>query len=664
MEELTDSQINKPEISFAGFSKWYEENKSDLLKEANKWKKQNEKLTSEFLTEWPLERLRTLKIDEYVIGKGSQNKSFCHEIENGKYAKMYLGIGGGNAGKFGIYWSKKAQTYYDQNNRAIPADELDEKFTLLKKDLFLIIKKGISSEFSDDVFNSSIRANSFFNRSALVTKLLCAYSKKEIFSGINMNKGKDLRELWDKLVKLNTNGWVYKQNFDITAAISNKYPELDGSLLSRILWQYRNAVLPAEDTNKSKLSADEKEKENMITYKNEYSTVVLNEKNVIFHGAPGTGKTYLANQIAADIVSEGRTTNVAKLTSEQKQRIGFVQFHPSYDYTDFVEGLRPATSDDGVVNFYLKSGSFMSFVEKAKAAKLVNGQDNFEEAWQKFFSEVTDQGITGTGYNELKTLTGKPIKNLVSYDRNGVQGVYPDKTKMYWNHDQIYRVYCGLPGVPKGGLDSYRKAVVSHLKAEFGLKPYKPAVVSESNEKKYVFIIDEINRGEISKIFGELFFSIDPEYRDNKEGVFTQYANLHKNTEEKFYIPGNVYIIGTMNDIDRSVDTFDFAMRRRFTFIEITAEESAENMNLNAEVKEQMKRLNEAIIKEGRLTTDYQIGASYFKNLVTPEITKEDAPLWNNKLYPLLKDYFRGEREAKSKLDKISKSYFSKNKEG
>jgi hypothetical protein len=77
-----------------------------------------------------------------------------------------------------------------------------------------------------------------------------------------------------------------------------------------------------------------------------------------------------------------------------------------------------------------------------------------------------------------------------------------------------------------------------------------------------------------------------------------------------------------------------------------------------------MKRLNEAIIKEGRLTTDYQIGASYFKNLVTPEITKEDATLWNNKLYPLLKDYFRGEREAKSKLDKISKSYFSKNKEG
>jgi 5-methylcytosine-specific restriction endonuclease McrBC GTP-binding regulatory subunit McrB len=661
MEEPTNLQIDKPEISFDGFSKWYEENKSKLLEEANEWKRQNEKLTSEFLKEWPLESLRKISIDEYVIGKGSKNRSLCHEIENGKYAKMYLGIGGGNAGKFGIYWSKKAQTYYNQNNQAIPADELDEKFKLLKKDLLLILEKGINANFSDDVFNSSIRANSFFNRPALVTKLLCAYSKGKIFSGINMNK--DQKKLWGRLIKLNKNGWVYKQNFDITAAIANKYPELDGRLLSSILWQYRNAVLPNEDTNKNKLSADKKEKENMITYKNEYSTVVLNEKNVVFHGAPGTGKTYLANQIAADIVSDGRTTNVAKLTSEQKQRIGFVQFHPSYDYTDFVEGLRPATSDDGVVNFYLKSGSFMSFVEKAKAAKLVNGQDNFEEAWQKFFSEVTDQGIDGTGYNELKTLTGKPIKDLVSYDRNGMQGVYPDKTTMYWNHDQIYRVYCGLPGVPKGGLDSYRKAIVAHLKAKYGLKAYKPSVVSESNEKKYVFIIDEINRGEISKIFGELFFSIDPEYRDNEEGVFTQYANLHKNTEEKFYVPGNVYIIGTMNDIDRSVDTFDFAMRRRFTFIEITAEESAENMNLNPEVKEQMQRLNKAIIKEGGLTTDYQIGASYFKNLVSPEVTKANAPLWNNKLYPLLKDYFRGEREAKSKLAKISKSYFSKDEE-
>ncbi|MDT2800652.1 endonuclease, partial [Enterococcus lactis] len=75
------------------------------------------------------------------------------------------------------------------------------------------------------------------------------------------------------------------------------------------------------------------------------------------------------------------------------------------------------------------------------------------------------------------------------------------------------------------------------------------STVDSTNNQNYVFIIDEINRGEISKIFGELFFSIDPGYRGHKEGVYTQYANLHENPEEKFYIPNNVYIIGTMNDI-------------------------------------------------------------------------------------------------------------------
>ena len=95
-----------------------------------------------------------------------------------------------------------------------------------------------------------------------------------------------------------------------------------------------------------------------------------------------------------------------------------------------------------------------------------------------------------------------------------------------------------------------------------------------------MFVIDEINRGEISKIFGELFFSIDPGYRgEERYGISTQYSNLHNDSREKFYIPDNVYIIGTMNDIDRSVDSFDFAMRRRFRFIEVKAEDTLNMWN-------------------------------------------------------------------------------------
>lgn len=653
--ETTD---NAPRISLDGFSEWYRRNKLELLGQANDWKKENDKIVSDFLDTWPLERLKNLTLDEYVSGKGAESKSFCYEIEHGKYADMYLGIRGGSAGKFGIYWSKRHNAYCDQGNNVIAPDEVDEKFANLKKDLVDIITKGIHSEFDDVIFDKSNTTNSFFNRSAMTIKLLCAYSKGTLFSGINTNK--DQKELWSKLVPLEKRGGVYKQNYEITTKISKRHEELSGGCLSIILWLYRNAVLSDEKSD-SGLNKESDEGVMIVpNYKLNYSNMLQTSKNIILRGAPGTGKTYLANQIAADIVSNGRTTNVAELTSEEKEQVGFVQFHPSYDYTDFVEGLRPSTTAEGTVNFELKPGSFMAFVNKAKEIETDHGQDNFEEAWELFFEDVSEASINNEGFNGIKTLTGKPIKNLLVYNRNDMQGVYPAGKEMYWNHDQIYNVYRGLPGVKQGGLDNYRKAIVEYLKAHYGLKDYQAPMISETNDKNYVFIIDEINRGEISKIFGELFFSIDPEYRDYKEGVFTQYANLHDNPEEKFYIPSNVYIIGTMNDIDRSVDTFDFAMRRRFTFLEITAEESAENMGLSSSVKEQMARLNRSIVEKGGLTSDYQIGASYFKALEVPEEDDKNAPLWEHKLYPLLKDYFRGEYKSEDILEKIKKDYFNK----
>ncbi len=631
-------------VNLEYFSKWYLANKEEELKVANEWKIRNRKLTEEFLAEWPLERLQTMTIDEYVTGKGGQNKSLCYELENGKYAEMYLGIRG--AGKFGIYWNKKKQAYCDQKNQVITESQLPEKFAELKSDLLAIIHAGISQDFAGEAFSAN---NIFYNQAAITTKLLCVYTKGRLFSGVNMKKRPDQQEVWSKLSPLENPGGIYKQNVKITTGILAKHEELDGQLLSRIFWSYRNAVL-TDGTGV--------EKEKMTSYQNPYSNQLIAAKNLIFRGAPGTGKTYLAQEVAADIVSNGRTTAIDKLSQEEQNRIGFVQFHPSYDYTDFVEGLRPTTSEDGVVNFTLKAGSFKAFVEQALDVPVMDGQDNFEEAWEKFFEAVTEASGTGTGYNQLTTLTGKPVRNLLAYERNEMQGVYPAETTTYLNHDQVYNVYRGLPGTPKKGFDAYRKAIVEHLKQNFGLKEYIPATKNTENLQNYVFIIDEINRGEISKIFGELFFSLDPGYRGNKAGVYTQYANLHKNPEEKFYIPKNVYLIGTMNDIDRSVDTFDFAMRRRFTFLEVTAEASAEKMLKQAATKQLMERLNKAIVSKngGGLSEDYQIGASYF--IGVDQGTETTEVLWQSKLAPLLKDYFRGEYKATEKLANLSKAYF------
>lgn len=180
----------------------------------------------------------------------------------------------------------------------------------------------------------------------------------------------------------------------------------------------------------------------------------------------------------------------------------------------------------------------------------------------------------------------------------------------------------------------------------------------QEEEKKYIFIIDEINRGEISKIFGELFFAIDPGYRGISGEISTQYANLHSDPDEKFYIPENVYIIGTMNDIDRSVDSFDFAMRRRFRFIEIKADErsemlaSLENGELEAEAKKRMTALNHAILEVKDLNENYQIGAAYFLKLKTLGFDQ----LWTDCIEPLLQEYVQGMYDEKGIMSKFAKA--------
>ena len=185
-------------------------------------------------------------------------------------------------------------------------------------------------------------------------------------------------------------------------------------------------------------------------------------------------------------------------------------------------------------------------------------------------------------------------------------------------------------------------------------------VIEIDNElKNFVFIIDEINRGEISKIFGELFFSIDPGYRGEKGSVSTQYANLHE-TDEKFYIPENLYIIGTMNDIDRSVDTFDFAMRRRFRFVEVTAESQLGMLDdvlgdKSEEAKERLRNLNAEIENVQELNSHYHIGPSYFRNL--KELDYDYELLWSDYLKRLLEDYLRGSYEEDEKLERLKKAF-------
>ena len=433
-----------------------------------------------------------------------------------------------------------------------------------------------------------------------------------------------------------------------------------------VLWYYNNTLLKITGTDYEVIENElvEAKTSNAMMYQ-KYIDLLKESKNLVLTGAPGTGKTFMAQTIAREMGCS-------------KDEMCFVQFHPSYDYTDFVEGLRPIMMSDGQMGFERKDGLFKEFCKKA-IKNLIDSAKSIENlskelSWENKLQQFIDDSIDNDTKFKLSngsefTIDEFKGRNIIAHNDSN-----PKTPLIPINADEIIELLTN--DVPLNIVRDIR----TYFKRKFGTQPdsyafiitkairemkYKAQVISANKieRKPFVFIIDEINRGEASKILGELFYAIDPGYRGKKDiRVKTQYQNLVPETDvfsEGFYIPENVFILGTMNDIDRSIESMDFAMRRRFTWKEIKPEDTQsmlDKLECASKAKNVMVRLNNEISKIEGLGPAYQIGPSYFLKLGDNGGNFEK--LWNMNIEPLLREYIRGFRKSDEIMEKLRNAYF------
>ena len=394
------------------------------------------------------------------------------------------------------------------------------------------------------------------------------------------------------------------------------------------------------------------------------------DKNTILYGPPGTGKTYNSATYAVAIC-DGK--DVAELTdydevmeryNELKKagRIAFTTFHQSYGYEEFIEGIKPVLDGDSSgLSYKIEPGIFKQFCDRARIpedksidlqaniffVRLKDEQDKYskgEISWdisddwykQRFVDDmqigdyILSYAGNGVFIDAIAEITSDPIEteNSNVFKRNVEWTVLPEKIDIR----SINNNYL---------LPRFSMARMNHMSVA-SLSKY--LINGETNAEPYVFIIDEINRGNISKIFGELITLIE---NTKREGMPEAASAILPYSHEAFSVPSNLYILGTMNTADRSIQLMDTALRRRFQFIEKMPDTNVlRNLGINdvdfngttINIPKMLDAINDRIAY--LFDREHTIGHAFFTGLKDEPSIDKLASIFEKSVIPLLQEYF------------------------
>ncbi len=453
---------------------------------------------------------------------------------------------------------------------------------------------------------------------------------------------------------------------------------------------------------------DENEEDEDTTAYNKYVDLLEFNPNLILHGVPGTGKTYSIKKIIQGF-EKRNDINMSYNKAVEENRVKFVTFHQSLSYEEFIEGIRPITNDSGNIEYKIEEGVFRRVVEdcnlsstkelkKDEALEFTNQDSNvwkvslgMRTTEESIYKSLVAKNQIAIGFGDDKDITDWSdakiaeidTKNMLKYLHSDMQigdivfvfdsiktirriGVVTsdykfvkDEVKYTQRRDVKWLLDCEKTPIDIFELNGNKRLTLSSLyelkiniSDALNLIQNKGETI-DTKVKPYYMVIDEINRGNVAKIFGELITLLEKDKRDKMSCVLPY-------SKKKFMIPENVYLIGTMNTSDRSIALLDTALRRRFVFAEIAPNldvvkpKVGEFIDLRLLLQDINRKLEKALDREHR------IGHSYFVEENMTDI-KDMFFVWYYNIMPLFMEYFYGNVEEIKKL--VGNSFFDENNE-